>query len=76
MNKGMLWYDNNTKLNIENRVLEAVEFFMDKYGYKPHCAFVNPTMAEKPIKIKNNIKIVPNEKILKNHIWLEMAQEE
>lgn len=75
MNKGMLWYDNNTKLNIENRVQKAVEFFIEKYGYKPQCCFVNPDMAEEPIKIKDNIKIVPNEKVLKNHIWLEMAQE-
>ena len=73
MNKGMLWYDNNTKLNIEKRVMKAVEFFIEKYGYTPQCCFVHPDMADEPMKINNNIKIVPNERILKNHIWLEMA---
>ena len=75
MNKGMLWYDNNTKLNIEKRVLKAVEFFIEKYGYPPQCCFVNPDMTDEPMEIKNNIKIVPSERILKDHIWLEMAQE-
>lgn len=75
MKQGMLWYDNQTKQTIEKRLQEAVDYFIVKYGYPPLCCFVNPDMLSAPMKTKENIKVIPNEKILKDHFWLEMAQE-
>lgn len=75
MDQGMLWYDNQTGQEIEIRLLQAVDYFISKYGHAPLCCFVHPDMLSKPIVIKDDIKVLPSERVLKNHIWLEISQE-
>ena len=75
MNQGMLWYDNHKGQPVENRLQKAIDYFVAKYGYTPVCCFVNPEMLSEPIKLQDSIKVIPNERVLRNHIWLEMDQE-
>ena len=75
MNEGMLWYDNHNSETVELRLQKAVDFFIAKYGHPPVCCFVNPDMLSEPMKLQDSVKVIPNERVLKNHIWLEMAQE-
>ena len=75
MNNGVLWYDNQTEGTPETRLMKAVNYFIEKYGHPPFCCFVNPEMLSEPIELKDNIKVLPNGRVLKNHIWLEIAEE-
>jgi hypothetical protein len=75
MDQGMLWYDNHRTQTVETRLQAAVDFFIAKYGHPPLCCFVNPDMLSKPIQIKGSIKVIPSERILKNHIWLEIGED-
>jgi len=71
MQEGMLWYDSNKKNTIENRLNQAIEYFISKNGRPPLQCYVNPDLIDGPITLSNSIKVVPNEHILKNHFWLE-----
>ncbi|MDK2982296.1 MAG: hypothetical protein PWQ55_2643 [Chloroflexota bacterium] len=73
MNNGMLWYDNQTKKPVEDRIQKAVEYFTFKYGHPPFCCFVHPDMLAEPIQLDESIKVIPNQRVLKNHIWLEIS---
>jgi hypothetical protein len=75
MDHGMLWYDNQTGQSVELRLEKAIDYFKAKYGHLPLCCFVNPDMLSKPIKVNKDIQVEPNEKVLKNHIWLEIGQD-
>ena len=75
MDHGMLWYDNQTGQSVELRLEKAIDYFIAKYGHPPLCCFVNPNMLSKPIKVNKDIQVEPNEKVLKNHIWLEIGRE-
>jgi len=75
MNNGMLWYDNQTSQPIESRLQKAVDFFISKYGHPPFCCFVNPEMLNEPIQLAGDLKVIPNERILKNHVWMEISVE-
>ena len=75
MNNGMLWYDNQTDQPVENRIKKAVDYFISKYGHPPLCCFVHPDMTSQPIQLGDHLKIIPNERVLKNHIWLEISEE-
>ena len=44
MNIGMLWFDNDPKLNLDTKVERAVAYYRDKYGKTPTLCFVHPTM--------------------------------
>ncbi len=75
MKQGMLWYDNQPNRAVELRIQNAVDYFIKKYGHPPLCCFVHPDMIKNSLQLKNNIKVMPNERILKNHIWLEICQD-
>lgn len=74
MDEGMLWYDNQTGQAVEIRLQRAVDFFISKYGHPPLCCFVHPEMVASPMEIAGNVKVIPNERILKNHIWMEISK--
>ena len=71
MQEGMLWYDSNLKSTVEDRLNQAIDYFITKNGRPPLQCYVNPGLIESPITLSNTIKVVPNERILKNHFWLE-----
>ena len=73
MEQGMLWYDNQTGQKVETRLQRAVDYFIEKYGHPPLCCFVHPEMVSHPLELPDNVKVIPNERILKNHIWLELG---
>ena len=76
MNNGMLWYDNQTKKPVEARVRQAVDYFVAKYGHPPFCCYVPLEMLDKPIELSDSIKVIPNHRVLKNHIWLEISEDQ
>ncbi|MCD6577234.1 MAG: hypothetical protein J7K66_04380 [Anaerolineaceae bacterium] len=75
MKEGLLWYDGRENIDIKERVASAVKFFELKYGYVPNKCFVNPIILEKPFELDREIKVLPNDRVIVNHIWLEFISE-
>ena len=42
METGMLWYDNDPKTTLTDKVARAVEYYRKKYGRDPNLCLVNP----------------------------------
>jgi hypothetical protein len=75
MREGLLWYDNQRNIDLKERIASAVKFFESKYGYLPKKCFVNPATLEKPLELDRKIKVLPNHRVIVNHIWLEFFSE-
>ena len=75
MKEGLLWYDNQENVDIKERIASAVKFFESKYGYLPKKCFVNPVTLEKPLELDKKIKVLLNDRVIVNHIWLEFSTE-
>ena len=73
MKEGLLWYDSQRDIDLEERITYAVKFFESKYGYLPNKCFVNPDILEEPLELDRKIKILPNDRVMINHIWLEFS---
>ncbi len=71
MKQGMLWYDSQTARDVNNSLNLAVSYFKEKYGYLPECCFVHPDMLKENPKSVGTVKVLPDEKVLRNHIWVE-----
>jgi hypothetical protein len=71
MNIGMLWYDDDTKRRLDEKVARAVEFYRAKYGVQPTECYVHPGMlaADQP-STAAGVRLRPNRTIIKNHFWL------
>lgn len=74
MKQGMLWYDSGSSKDINERIENAVSYFVQKYGHKPETCFVNPEMLSGSNGMALSIKVVSDEKILRNHIWIEFPR--
>lgn len=44
MKTGMLWFDNDPKKALAEKVAEAADYFRKKYGQAPNTCLVNPSM--------------------------------
>ena len=75
MKEGLLWYANQGNVDLRERITSAVKFFESKYGYLPKKCFVNPAALEKPLEMDRKIKVLPNDRVIVNHIWLEFSSE-
>jgi len=70
MNTGMLWFDNDPKVDILTKIQRATEYYQSKYGQKPDLCYVHPSMmAEKPART-GGIDVQVNQMVLPNHFWL------
>ena len=72
MSTGMLWFDNDTKLDLPAKIQKAMEYYHKKYGQKPDLCFINPSaVPDKPPK-SAGVEVQTNRMILPNHFWLGM----
>jgi hypothetical protein len=70
MNIGMLWFDNDPKSDIANKVERAAQYYQTKYGQTPNLCFVHPSMVtEDPLKMRE-IEVRANRSVLPNHFWI------
>ena len=44
MNVGMLWFDNDPKVNLDMKVERAATYYRNKYGKAPTLCFIHPSM--------------------------------
>lgn len=67
---GMLWFDNDPKLDLTAKIIKAAEFYKRKYGTKPDLCFVHPSMVKNDSFGRNGIEIRTNNRVLPHHFWL------
>ena len=77
MISGMLWFDNDQKFDLIEKVCKAARYYQEKYGQNPDLCYVHPDMlsasgetnGKESIKAENiEIKSSPN--VLPNHFWI------
>lgn len=74
MNTGMLWFDNDPKLDLLAKIMRASEYYQKKYGQIPDVCFVNPGMKIEIPSKSFGVEVQVNQMILPNHFWLGVKQ--
>lgn len=70
MNIGMLWFDNDPKTELNEKIKRASAYYQQKYGQTPNQCMVNPGMvAEDPVNL-DALKVIASPTILPNHLWI------
>ncbi len=70
---GMLWFDNDPKVDLTSKIIKAADFYRKKYGVKPDICFVHPSMIKAEPPNRNGIDVRINSRVLPNHFWLGKA---
>jgi hypothetical protein len=80
MEIGLLWYDDNPRRELEDKVGEAAQRYREKYGRWPNTCYVHPqVVAERleqelrvacPKRNRTMIRVMSAPNILLHHYWL------
>jgi hypothetical protein len=70
MNTGMLWYDNDPKVDMTNKIQRAADYYMKKYGQNPDLCFVHPSMLGASTLNAGQIEVRTHRSIRPHHFWI------
>ena len=71
MEIGMLWFDDDGKRTLDEKVTRAAEHYRTKYGAAPTVCFVNPTMLPRNApELAAGMQLRPARNIMVNHFWI------
>ena len=76
MNTGLLWFDNDPKVDLARKIQRAAEYYRKKYGKNPDLCFVHPTMLPKTSLKPGWIEVRTNRSIQPHHFWMGIQPEE
>ena len=76
MDIGMLWYDDDNRRTLNEKVARAVDFYKTKYGSPPTVCFINPaTLKDKAApETAGGIQLRSARNVLVDHFWLGMGE--
>ena len=66
---GMLWFDNDPKKAVRAKIIEAADYYRQKYGQVPNYCEVSPQILESEMKI-GILTARPSQSIHPNHFWI------
>lgn len=81
MEIGLLWYDNDPKRALEDKIGQAAQRYRDKYGRWPNTCYVHPqVMADRAGQERNltcrlqnpktMIRVISASNVLLHHYWV------
>lgn len=72
---GLLWYDADSKATLEARVQRAADYYAEKYGQRPNCAFVHPSHMgpDGAPKLIGGVRVKASKTVIKHHFYLGIA---
>ena len=69
MNVGMLWLDDDKGSTLEEKILRAADYYLNKYGQSPNMCLVNQAQLDEE-KQFGRIQVRPVQNVLRNHFWV------
>ncbi len=70
MDIGMLWYDNDARQDLAQKVARAAAYYRVKYGAAPNLCYVNPALLPQGPQVADGVQVRPARTVLPNHFWL------
>ena len=75
MEIGMLWYDDDARRPLPEKVARAVAHYQTKYGAMPTVCFVNPSMLRDAPETAAGVQLRPARTIMINHFWVGIGEQ-
>ncbi len=83
---GLLWFDDDPKRGLKQKVENAARRYREKFGRNPVVCYVHPSMLGEPLpdsgssslSIEVNgfhLRVVPRRSVLRYHLWLAEEDE-
>ena len=77
MKIGMLWFDNDPKVDLMLKIERAADYYRQKYGATPTTCIVHPSMLEEdpsapdaPATKNGKLTVRTSRSVMPNHFWI------
>ena len=74
MRTGLLWFDNDPKHSLVDKILAGAKRYQTKFGMLPNCCFVHPGTLEKENTRIENMQVSQKSNILPHHFLFSVAE--
>ncbi len=71
MKQGLVWYDNDPKKSLDDKVMEAASRYKEKFGVEPNVCYIHPSHLDDKRATIAKMRVVQAAQVLPNHLWLE-----
>ena len=70
MNEGMLWFDNDPKRGLIDKVDRAAKYYQAKLRHRPTVCYLNAEDFDAKLEAINGVLLKPASNIRPNYFWL------
>jgi hypothetical protein len=72
MKVGLLWYDDDPKCDLSDKVSKAAKRYAQKFGMSPNVCYVHPSAMDACPggREVEGVHVDPLVSVLRNHFWL------
>ncbi len=74
MRVGMLWFDDDKKRTLAEKVERAVTYYAEKYRTTPSVCYVNPAALEDTKPKENGVAVRAAATVRPNHFWVGVEE--
>ena len=75
MDLGMLWYDDDKRRPLAEKIRQAAEYYLKKYGQVITQCYVHPRMLPEGQALRvAGIRVLPSRVVVMNHMWLGIGK--
>ena len=74
MDIGMLWYDDDTKRKLDEKITRAAQYYQTKYGVAPTVCYLNPSMLDEKTAVAGGVQLRSARTVLVNHFWIGLGE--
>ncbi|MCZ7543150.1 MAG: hypothetical protein M5R40_06250 [Anaerolineae bacterium] len=70
MKVGLLWFDDDKRRTLPEKVARAAAYYEEKYEVTPTVCYVHPSALEGISVQANGVDVRPAPTVLPNHFWI------
>ena len=75
MQEGLLWFDNDTRRKLADKIGQAATRYQVKFGCQPTICYLNTVDFNDQVEAVNGIRLRPAANVLRHHLWLGVENE-
>jgi hypothetical protein len=76
MQEGLLWFDNDPRHKLVDKVGQAASRYKNKFGHKPTVCYLNAADFDDQASEVNGIRLRSASNILRYHLWIGVENNE
>jgi len=70
MREGLLWFDDDPKRDLAQKVGRAVRRYRQKFGRPPNVCYVHPSLLNGRARHISGVRVLPLPSVLRHHFWV------